>query len=223
MKQRRAQPERQKPDWTLWLNTESATLWELVSLSMDEEPKFSNVPTNEAEYHRRLALLRTHAARRSKLLSWPIGHHVEERDSIHQVIRIESFRKWAVAQGWSVPEALAPVKHLPEQPAVAGARDLPTSAARVHRLARDLLSPVLDQARRAVEDPDDAAAVMAELERLARLPDGERPAPLSGVNSGGVQWHDGGQVRRLNRKALGDRLRRAAARAGAMRRAEART
>lgn len=110
MKQRQAEPGHQTPDWTLWLNLESAALWQLVSLSMDEEPVFSNVPTDEAEHHRRLALLRTHAARRSKLLSWPIGYHFEDRDSIHQVITIESFRNWAAAQGWSVPEEMSPVQ-----------------------------------------------------------------------------------------------------------------
>lgn len=82
------------------------------------------------------------------------------------------------------------------------------AATKVHRIGRDLLAPVIDQARRAVADGSDSAAVMAELERLARLPDAQRPAPLAGVNSGGIQWRDGGAVKTLTRKALTMRLQR---------------
>lgn len=91
-----------------------------------------------------------------------------------------------------------------------------------HRIARDLLTPVIERARRASSNHNDSAAVMAELERLARLPEASRPAPLAGVTSGGVQWRNGGTIQTLTRKALGDRLRRAQARAGAPGRAQAR-
>lgn len=77
-----------------------------------------------------------------------------------------------------------------------------------HRIGRDVLSPLLEKVQRGLELPYDTASVMAELERLARLPDAERPAPLVGVNSGGVQWRDGGATKSLTRRALGDRLRR---------------
>ena len=90
---------------------------------------------------------------------------------------------------------------------VVAARVVPL-ATRTHRLQRDLLAPVIDRACSAVTDSTDSASVMAELERLARLPD--RPTPLSGVTSGGIQWRVGGIVKILTRKALGDRLRRRA-------------
>lgn len=51
------------------------------------------------------------------------------------------------------------------------------------------------------------AKVWAELESMARGDD--RPTPLAGVNSGGVQYHDGGQIRTFTLAALRDRLRRA--------------
>ena len=82
---------------------------------------------------------------------------------------------------------------------------------RRHLIGRDLLAPVIDQACSAVANPSDTAAVMAELERLARLSDKARPAPLAGVTSGGVQWLDGGTVKTLTRKALTQRLRRVGA------------
>lgn len=81
---------------------------------------------------------------------------------------------------------------------------------RTHRVARDLLTPVIERACNLVDNKDDAAAVMAELERLARLPEKDRPAPLAGVTSGGIQWRDGGTLNTLSRKALGDRMRRRA-------------
>ena len=87
-----------------------------------------------------------------------------------------------------------------------------TPTVRKHRSGRDVLAPVIERVRRTVGDGTDTAQVMAELERLAGLPELERPAPLAGVTSGGVQWRDGGVVNVLTRKALGDRLRRAAAR-----------
>ncbi len=81
---------------------------------------------------------------------------------------------------------------------------------RVRRWARrDVLWPVIEMAQNAAADRFDSAAVWGELERLARLPNKDRPAPLLSVNSGGVSWLDGGQVEVLTRRALGNRLRRA--------------
>ena len=103
----------------------------------------------------------------------------------------------------------APPKPVQRQ-AAQGAAD--ARAAVTHRVARDLLTPAIDRACSAVLNASDSAAVMVELERLAWLPDKERPAPLAGVTSGGVQWRDGGTMKTLTRKALGDRLRRRALR-----------
>ena len=85
-----------------------------------------------------------------------------------------------------------------------------TRAVVTHRLGRDLLAPVIDRVCSEVSNASDSAAVMAQLERLARLPEKDRPAPLAGVTSGGVKWRDGGTVKSLTRKALGGRLRRRA-------------
>lgn len=102
-----------------------------------------------------------------------------------------------------------PVLMAPTEQAPLSVRDSAKRDHRSHRISRrDLLGPVIDIALKAVSGPADKAGVMVELERLARLPDGTRPAPLAGVTSGGIQWHNGGQVKVLTRKALGDRLRR---------------
>lgn len=86
---------------------------------------------------------------------------------------------------------------------------IPTTSGRQHYIGRDVLHPVVQRARAVVVDSNDSAQVWAELERLARLSDSQRPAPLAGVTSGGLQWRDGGRTKVLTRKALGDRLRRA--------------
>lgn len=57
------------------------------------------------------------------------------------------------------------------------------------------------------------AKVWTELESMAR--GGDRPAPLAGVRSGGVLYHDGGSVREFTRAALRARLLRAAKRGNA--------
>ena len=95
---------------------------------------------------------------------------------------------------------------------------------RRHRTgAHDLLAPLIERVCHTL-DTCESATVMAELERLARLPETDWPAPLAGLTSGGIKWHDGGQVEILTRKALGDRLRRRAeARRGSQRRAGPRT
>ncbi|MCA9645911.1 MAG: hypothetical protein KC492_34710, partial [Myxococcales bacterium] len=77
-----------------------------------------------------------------------------------------------------------------------------------YRMGRDLIAPIVGKACSAVPDPFDTAAVFAELERLARLPDKERPSPLTGVDSGGVSWMDGGVKKKLTRRNLGQRLNR---------------
>jgi hypothetical protein len=81
----------------------------------------------------------------------------------------------------------------------------------VHRLAtrRNSLLPVIEQAQKLAGNPWDVAAVWVQLEKSARATD--PPAPLCGVNSGGIQWRDGGRIATFTRKALSDRLRRARA------------
>jgi hypothetical protein len=82
------------------------------------------------------------------------------------------------------------------------------NAGRRRAAQRDVLVPTIERAQRAVADRFDTASVMAELEKLARLPQSSRPPPLAGVTSGGVQWLDGGVTKTLTRRALGERLRR---------------
>lgn len=84
----------------------------------------------------------------------------------------------------------------------------PTPSPRRHRLGRDLLAHVIVRARTAAGDASDSAEVMAQLEKLARLPDATRPPPLVGVTSGGVQWLNGGVTKVLTRQALWKRLKR---------------
>lgn len=122
--------------------------------------------------------------------------------------------EWAMSKKLRLPAPLIPAgavvrrgQWVTEGPAAAPA-EATTTGRRTHRLGRDLLAPAIDRACCAVPDPTDSASVMAELERLARLPEKDRPPPLSGVTSGGIQWRDGGGTKTLTRKALGDRLRR---------------
>lgn len=86
-------------------------------------------------------------------------------------------------------------------------------AALVHRTGgrRDLLTPVIEAAQQGCTDPLDTAAVWAQLERLAT--DLGRPAPLEGVNSGGIHYRNGKNTVVFTKRALEKRLARA--RAGA--------
>ena len=64
------------------------------------------------------------------------------------------------------------------------------------------------------------AKVWTELESMAR--GGDRPAPLAGVRSGGVLYHDGGSVRELHDGAARPPAARGKARQRTLRRASAR-
>ena len=89
----------------------------------------------------------------------------------------------------------------------------PVDNVSVHRTANprvNLLRPIIENAQGLAGGSFEAAAVWAQLERLASQPD--RPAPLVGVNAGGIQYRDGSKSRTLTIGALRDRLRRAAAR-----------
>lgn len=69
----------------------------------------------------------------------------------------------------------------------------------------DVLWPIIEKAMH-IANSNKTAAVWAQLERFAALPD--KPAPLQGVNSGGIQYRNGLKIPTFTIKALGDRLRR---------------
>ena len=70
---------------------------------------------------------------------------------------------------------------------------------------RDLLTPVIEGARRECADPLDPPAVWAVLVRMAE----SRKAPLLGVSDEGIKWQDSNdEPKFLTLKNLRDRLRR---------------
>lgn len=136
--------------------------------------------------------------------TFPIGDALQRA-----LVTVEDLRSWlAATRGPAVSVVVAETAAESVRIAPNGTPRGAAAPTRVHRIGRDVLAPVIDRARSVSSDGADTARVMAELERLARLPDSERPAPLAGVTSGGVQWRDGGVIKTLTRKALGDRLRR---------------
>ena len=91
-------------------------------------------------------------------------------------------------------------------PAVA-ASDGPAPMSRIFhstKARRDTLTPVIEQAQKQCEDPNDTAAVWAVLQVLAD----KKAAPLIGATEDGLQYMKSGTVAYLNRDALRKRLGR---------------
>lgn len=74
---------------------------------------------------------------------------------------------------------------------------------------RDLLAPLIEEAQKQCEHPQDAPAVWIQLSRLAEA----RTRPLLGVCDEGIKWQDANdEVKFLSLKNLRDRLGRCKAR-----------
>lgn len=144
--------ERVEPDWSLWLYVEAAYLWELVDLSLNREPDFikNGFDAEEHPRHSRQSDLCRHMARGSVILQRPSGYgFIGEPDSIHQKITVDSFRRWAAVQGWTVPPELR-ICQLPVEPAPDADQVVPPQPVQRHPAQE---AAILEELRRLGLDP----------------------------------------------------------------------
>ena len=109
------------------------------------------------------------------------------------------FAAWLAANGEQ------PSKHIAAWFEAAGVLPTIRSASPRNPKRRDLLTPAIELAQKACNDPYDVPAVFAELRRLAS----EKVRPLIGVAPEGIQWTDGNDdAKFLSLNSLRERLRR---------------
>lgn len=225
-------------DWKLWTKAPAQVeLWQGVALVLNLNPdslepspnQFARVgvvfrsdsfpnDTKRADFYTAIA-----HAKRFATDAGPIfvsrGHSPAGKDwarvSLYEVVALFVALKRPdipspLLQGLA---ALAPLVAM-QVPQAHGPRSVPIATAAAVpfvRLTREKRANVLTHVIACAMDEagtnSDAARIWIALERLANQE--KPPAPLIGVNSGGVQYSDGGKKKTFTRKALGDRLRRA--------------
>jgi hypothetical protein len=210
------------PDWEYWGRMRDVTLRDALVLSLDLCPNAYNHETESRKaqkfakrYLSNFQIVKSHIYGSD----WLVGRVSKKEydvDAAFTTVDLPKFCKWAfgVVKLVDLPEQMKllgdPDWVAPHSAPAVVEPETPPISRQIKGGRRDILSPVIDKARGAADNPDKWQEVWPRLCELAE----DKVLPLIGVADTSVKYQDGDIVKILNKDNFRKRMARLISREG---------